>query len=689
MTMASIASRLPSFKFSIFWASISFFTCSATWACLVADERTKVAEQGIGLLSAVSVSAGHQSEQTKSAIDLALSNNVSPANLWLSTEVPRERNTHYLNDLMAAHMAASSASDSQAQPDYQTLSTGDDTFTAIPIHPGHSGAWSSPERDGEGVQVEILSATRALVFWFTYRAQGDVNPGQFWMGGTGNIVGNQIIIDDVVSTSGPVFGPDFDPTDVVRTPWGRFVLEFNSCQGGRILYEGPAEFGAGTIPLQRLTANPRVPCGADTSDFVGPSMDVPGVSGNWFDPTHDGEGWFIQEIAPGIAGFSWLSYDDNGDQVWMLGVGFWRGRSLIVPTMQITDGASFGEAFQVDDVERNEWGAVQFVFDSCDSATLVYNSPIPGFGSGVLRPERLTRSDFVPCAFDELSSLANGSWQLQGGAPELSEVPSTVLRDDIYIAGGFRNGFRSRREFWRYTPATGVWQQLADLPQARDHGMMSTFNDQIYFFGGSVDGGALATAWRYLEAQDQWEFLPTMPNARSAGGAVVLNDFIYVLGGEPDFIDRFDPQAEEWVSLPLPEITGRDHSAAVAYQDEIWLMAGRRDGAAHGFIIIYNPLTGVVRSAPAINRARSGFAATVINGQILVAGGENFIPLETTATAEYYSPENREWRPLPSIPSAVHGVSGVTFDGRVYLMPGSISTGGVNNQGQIQIYTPQ
>jgi len=554
---------------------------SASWACLDPSQHGQVAQSGLGSVI-VGAEADAHSTASSSAEGSIYRGQFNAQAQWAQIESPVNQARAQLARRLTQLAETPSATPSKTRTLAIAPAQNETNTSLMPVHPGHSGAWSSPERDGEGIQVEILSADRALVFWFTYDEVNGANNGngQFWMGGTGRIEGSQIIIDDVVSTSGPVFGSEFDPTAVERTPWGRFVVSFNDCGTGQVDYEGREGFDSGTIAIQRLTANPRVPCGAANSEFLPPSADVPGVSGNWFDPTHDGEGWFIQEIAPGVAGFSWLTYNQHGEQAWILGVGFWSGRSLIVPAMQITGGTAFGDDFNTADVQREPWGVVQFVFDTCDRATLIYNSPLDGFGSGVLRPVRLTQSDFLPCAFSELKNLSAGSWQLQGGAPELSELPATVLNDDIYIGGGFRGGFQSRREFWRYTPATSAWQQLADLPQQRDHGMMTTFNGEVYFLGGSLDQAQLGSTWRYIAEEDRWEFRRAMPHPRFAGGAVVHENDIYVLGGMQQFIDRYDPENNEWVSFELPEAAGRDHSAAVIYRDEIWLLGGRRAGRA-------------------------------------------------------------------------------------------------------------
>lgn len=577
------------------------------------------------------------------------------------------------------------------------ISTTATDFTPIAIHPGHTGAWFNPQRDGEGIQVEILDDQRALVFWFSYppEAEGQssggnsaqIPPQQLWIGGDGVIVDNTIVIDSVVRTRGPSFGPNFDPATVERQPWGRFQLRFRDCQQARLDYQGPAGFGEGQLELQRLTGNPRIPCGADSSAFQPPSAAIPGASGNWFDPSHDGEGWFIQEIAPGLAGVSWLSYTSTGEQAWMLGLGQWNGRSLRIPQLRITSGTFF-DALEPAEVERMDWGAAHFIFDDCNRATLSYAADLPGFPGNQLTPQRLTRSAALDCGFTAQANLAQASWLRQQGAPALSELPAAVLGDAIYIAGGYRGGFRSQREVWRYFPNTGLWEQRADLPGARDHGMMAAHGGHLYFFGGAQSGTETSSAWRYDPDLDRWDNIAGLPEARSAGAAVSLDDSIYLLGGDVDFIDVYQPASNQWQRIPLNESSGRDHSNAVAFRDELWLIGGRRGNSAHSNVLIFNPLTGQVRAGPRLIRPRSGFAALTIGDQILVAGGENFSPFETIPTAEYFDPAVGQWQNTASLPLPVHGVSGVSFDGRIYLMPGSIATGGVNNPGVIQILTP-
>ena len=85
------------------------------------------------------------------------------------------------------------------------------------VEPGHSAAWYSPVRDGEGWIVEIHADDRALMTWFTYDEAG----GQRWLIGEGEVVrdeddGDGILFSELYATRGGRFGDGFDASQVER-----------------------------------------------------------------------------------------------------------------------------------------------------------------------------------------------------------------------------------------------------------------------------------------------------------------------------------------------------------------------------------------------------------------------------------------------------------------------------------------
>lgn len=126
----------------------------------------------------------------------------------------------------------------------------------------YSGAWYNPERDGEGFVVEVLPDDRVVVYWFTYTP--DDSGLHAWMIGDGTFdSAGPILIDPpppyaerirltLVQTDGGVFGPDFDPEMIDFFEWGDLAIRFDDDDNGHVNWDGPADYGTGDYPIQRL-----------------------------------------------------------------------------------------------------------------------------------------------------------------------------------------------------------------------------------------------------------------------------------------------------------------------------------------------------------------------------------------------------------------------------------------------------
>ncbi len=133
----------------------------------------------------------------------------------------------------------------------------------------YSGAWYNPEAAGEGFIVEVLPDDRALVYWFTYSADGSGE--QAWMTGVGRIgipptiginlppaSGTPLEVETLWQPIGATYGPDFDPADVERIDWGWLGIQFDDTDSGHVYFESHLEdFGSGDFPIERL-ARPRL-----------------------------------------------------------------------------------------------------------------------------------------------------------------------------------------------------------------------------------------------------------------------------------------------------------------------------------------------------------------------------------------------------------------------------------------------
>jgi hypothetical protein len=125
---------------------------------------------------------------------------------------------------------------------------------------------------------------------------------------------------------------------------------------------------------------------------------VPGISGSWYDPARNREGYAFEVMGmPGDADYQmnayFYTYDDVGNQMWVNGIGPVDGDTAIVP-MIVTSGTVFGPEFNPDDILVEEWGTMTFTFSSCLEGTGSYTSIM---GDGTIKFDRLTYIGGVAC----------------------------------------------------------------------------------------------------------------------------------------------------------------------------------------------------------------------------------------------------------------------------------------------------
>jgi kelch-like protein 20/kelch-like protein 24/35 len=73
-----------------------------------------------------------------------------------------------------------------------------------------------------------------------------------------------------------------------------------------------------------------------------------------------------------------------------------------------------------------------------------------------------------------------------------------------------------------------------------------------------------------------------------------------------------------------------------------------------------------------MQEGRSGFGAAVIDGSIVVAGGEVLVaPFSVRTSVERFDPAAGSWRFEAELPMPLHGTGATAYDGRMYLFGGA------------------
>jgi hypothetical protein len=255
------------------------------------------------------------------------------------------------------------------------------------LEPGTTASWYDPSHDGEGFLIELLENDRAVMYWFTYDGEGN----QDWYFATGKVLGNRIEFAKLKTASGGEFGPGFDPENVTREVVGSASFIWSGCDEGSMSYQIGAQHGR--LDLVRLTQLLGVECGQPGME---PIPEVALLSGSWFDPSHDGEGYLVEIMENDRVVVYWFSFDANGNRRWFYDAGQVIDGKLVFDEMLTTSGGIFGPDFNPDLVERTGWGTLELGLE-CSSGTATYSASEEGFGSGVLNLVRLTSIDQLSC----------------------------------------------------------------------------------------------------------------------------------------------------------------------------------------------------------------------------------------------------------------------------------------------------
>ncbi|MEP6938631.1 MAG: plastocyanin/azurin family copper-binding protein [Rudaea sp.] len=212
-----------------------------------------------------------QGASTSVGITLTAQNGFSAAVAYSVSGLPAGVSAQFSND-SATHatmtLAASATATTGAASLTITATSGSLVHTAgasvdvvaaagFSIVPGITGSWYNPAQSGQGFNIEIMANNTFIAFWYVFDASGN----DLWLTGIGNYSGDTTTLA-MTQTTGGAFPPAFDPSKIVRTPWGTLSLQFSDCNHGSATWQptDTAHFASGTMPIQRLTSVAGVAC---------------------------------------------------------------------------------------------------------------------------------------------------------------------------------------------------------------------------------------------------------------------------------------------------------------------------------------------------------------------------------------------------------------------------------------------
>ena len=114
------------------------------------------------------------------------------------------------------------------------------------------------------------------------------------------------------------------------------------------------------------------------------------ISGSWYDPSHDGEGFIIEQVSAERAVVFWFTYDETGKQSWLFNTGSIDNGTIHVPGLMQPSGGHFGRSFDPGNVNKTEWGELTLDLD-CSGGIASYTPQVEGYSSGSQSLVPLTR----------------------------------------------------------------------------------------------------------------------------------------------------------------------------------------------------------------------------------------------------------------------------------------------------------
>src|SRR4051812_10472709 len=279
------------------------------------------------------------------------------------------------------------------------------------------------------------------------------------------------------------------------------------------------------------------------------------------------------------------------------------------------------------------------------------------------------------------------AWQLRHASlMAVQQLNAAVLNGQIWVTGGLTRSTKATASTQIYDPTKDAWHPGPSLPQAVDHAMLVTYRNQMVLIGGFVTRGGDSVASSQMlvfdDSAGHWRKGPSLNHARAAGAAAVVGDKIVVVGGRTGTPEQLVRQTEvfdgtTWQDgddIPVPG----DHLTAASDRDHLYAVGGRKFTSRNNINAVqrYDPATNQWTTMAALPERVSGAGAAIINGQLLVAGGESTAPAVVSTVLSYdLTASTASWTKLPSLTQARHGLAVTAIGDTLYAIGGSTQPG--------------
>ena len=270
------------------------------------------------------------------------------------------------------------------------------------------------------------------------------------------------------------------------------------------------------------------------------------------------------------------------------------------------------------------------------------------------------------------------------------EAGMVSMNGKLYLMGG-----RGSRAISVYDPTNKTWTNKAAPPFEMHHFQPVVWGGKIYVVGAMTccypTETTVANIYTYTPATNLWAKAGAIPASRLRGsaGSVVYNNKIYLIGGNTkghsggmvSWFDEYDPQTDEWRTLPSAP-TKRDHMQVAVANDKLVVAAGRQTSYPKTFdnvvsvVDVFDFNSRTWSRVANIPNPRAGTMTVNVGDEVIVMGGETKGFSLARNKVEAFNVNTGQWRALQPLTQGRHGGGAAVLGSAIHVVSGNTRIGG-------------